>query len=95
MFLAIMSKYHGPTDTRGSKVRAKVDGYTVTVGYASELDSEANHRAAVVALCAKLNWDADRFFGGSLDDGRWAWVPVSTYDWEQRQKEVRDATGTV
>jgi hypothetical protein len=90
--VAITSKYHGPTDTRGSKVRATANGHTATVPYASELDTEANHRAAVVALCAKLGWDADRFFGGSLDDGRWAWVPVFTYDWEQRQKEAANAT---
>jgi hypothetical protein len=89
--VAITSRYHGPTDTRGSKVRATANGHTATVPYASELDREANHRAAVVALCAKLGWDADRFFGGSMADGRWAWVPVFTYDWEQRQKEVGHA----
>jgi hypothetical protein len=89
--LAITSKYHGPTDTRGSKVRAKANGKSATVPYDSALDSEANHRAAVVALCDKLGWDADRFFGGAMDDGRWAWVPVFTCDWEQRQKEASDA----
>jgi hypothetical protein len=60
----------------------------VTVPWASELDSEANHREACKRLCDKLGWDADRFFGGALDDGRWAWVPVFPYEWEQRQKEV-------
>ena len=89
--LAITSKYHGPTDTRGSKVRATGFRGSVTVPYDSALDSEANHRAAVVALCAKLGWDADRFFGGGMTDGRWAWVPVFTYEWEQRQKEANNA----
>jgi hypothetical protein len=89
--LAITSKYHGPTDTRGSKVRATANGKSAIVPYASELDSEANHRAAVVALCDKLGWDADRFFGGAMVDGRWAWVPVFTSDWEQRQKESSNA----
>jgi hypothetical protein len=41
----------------------------VTVLWASELDSEANHRAACKLLCEKLGWDADRFFGGAMDDG--------------------------
>jgi hypothetical protein len=89
--LAITSKYHGPTDTRGSKVRATGFRGTVTVPYDSALDSEANHRAAVVALCEKLGWDADRFFGGAMVDGRWAWVPVFTYEWEQRKKEASNA----
>ena len=88
--VAITSKYHGPTDTRGSYVRATANGRTATVAYASELDAEANHRAACKLLCDKLGWDADRFFGGAMDDGRWAWVPVFTFDWEQRQKEVRN-----
>ena len=89
--VAITSKYHGPTNTRGSCVRATANGQTVTVPFASELDSEANHREACKRLCAKLGWDADRFFGGTMDDGRWAWVPVFPYDWEQRQKEVSHA----
>lgn len=89
--LAITSKYHGPTDTSGSKVRATVNGKSAAVPWASELDSEPNHRAAVVALCDKLGWDADRFFGGAMTDGRWAWVPVFPYEWEQRQKEASDA----
>jgi hypothetical protein len=89
--VAIASKYHGPTDTRGSCVRATANGNTVTVPWASELDSEANHREACKRLCDKLGWDADRFFGGVMDDHRWAWVPVFPYDWERRQKEVTHA----
>jgi hypothetical protein len=89
--VAITSKYHGPTNTRGSCVRATANHNMVTVPWDSALDSEENHRNACERLCGKLGWDADRFFGGVMDDGRWAWVPVFTYDWEQRQKEVRDA----
>lgn len=89
--VAITSRYHGPTQTHGSCVRATANGNMVTVPWASELDSEANHRVACMRLCDKLGWDADRFFGGGLDDGRWAWVPVFSYDWEQRQKEAADA----
>ena len=89
--VAITSKYHGPTNTRGSCVRATANGHMATVIWASELGSEANHRKACKRLCDKLGWDADRFFGGTLGDGRWAWVPVFLYDWEQRQKEVNNA----
>jgi len=90
--LAITSKYHGPTNTRGSRVRATANGHMVTVPWAAEWDAEQNHREACKRLCDKLGWNADRFFGGVLDDGRWAWVPVFTFDWEQRQKEVTNAT---
>jgi hypothetical protein len=56
------------------------------------LDNEANHYAAVKKLCDKLGWDAARFFGGNLQGSEGvAWVPVFTYDWEQRQKEATNA----
>jgi hypothetical protein len=90
--VAIVTKYHGPTNTRGSRVSASGNGHRVEVAHESALDSEANHRRAVRALCDKLGWDEDRFYGGSMDDGRWAWVPVFPYDWEQRQKETTNAT---
>lgn len=89
---AIKTRYCGPTDTKGSRIRASCDGGSVSVPYDSALDTDANHYAAVKKLCDKLGWDAARFFGGNLATGGFAWVPVFTYDWEQRQKEVRNAT---
>jgi hypothetical protein len=89
--LAIVTKYHGPTNTRGSRVSAAADGKRAAVAHESALDSEANHRRAVRALCDKLGWDEDRFYGGVMDDGRWAWVPVFPYDWELRQRKVSNA----
>ena len=90
---AIKTRYCGPTDTKGSRIRASCDGGSLYVSYDHALDPEENHCAAVKALCDKLCWDAARFFGGSLDSGRYmVWVPVFTYDWEQRQKEVANAT---
>lgn len=85
--IAIRSKYHGPTNYRGSIVRASANGRSAQVPWAAEWDSEDNHRRAVVILCAKLGWDADRFFGGNLESGEWVWVPVFTADWEKRQRE--------
>jgi len=89
--LAIVTKYHGPTNTRGSCVRATANHNMVTVPWDSALDSEENHRNACERLCEKLGWGAGVFFGGQMDDGRWAWVPVFVHEWEQRQKEVSDA----
>lgn len=89
---AIKTRYCGPTDTKGSRIRASCDGGSASVSYDSALDNEANHYAAVKKLCDKLGWDAARFFGGNLQGSEGvAWVPVFTYDWEQRQKETSDA----
>lgn len=83
--IAIRSKYHGPTDGRGSCVRARANGRSAQLPWDSALGSEENHYRAVVLLCAKLGWDADRFFGGNLESGEWVWVPVFTVDWYKRQ----------
>lgn len=89
---AIETRYCGPTETKGSRIRASCEGGSLYVSYDNALDPEENHYAAVKKLCAKLGRDAARFFGGSLDSGKYmAWVPVFTYEWEQRQKEVNHA----
>jgi len=90
---AIETRYCGPTDTKGSRIWASCEGGSLSVSYDHALDPEENHYAAVKALCDKLGWDAARFFGGRLASWQWAFVPVFTYDWEQRQKEVANATG--
>jgi len=85
--VAILTRYHGATNTRGARYSARADGRVVYVGIDHALDEEGNHRRAAVKLC-KLNvWDEDRFFGGSVRGVGWAWVPVFTYDWEQRQQK--------
>ena len=88
---AIETRYCGPTDTKGARIRASCEGGSLYVSYDHALDPEENHYAAVTALCDKLGWDASRWFGGRLASGQWAWVPVFTYDWEQRQKEASNA----
>lgn len=54
---AIVTKYLGPTNFKGSRIKAtSASGKSITVGYKSELSSEANHKAAARALCVKLEW---------------------------------------
>lgn len=54
---AIITRYIGPTDTKGSRVRAtSASGLTLTLGWDSALGSEENHRAAALALANKHNW---------------------------------------
>ena len=83
--VAIVTRYHGPTNTKGTRYSASAQGYKVYVAIDHALDEEENHRQAAVKLCKKIGWDADRFFGGFMDNGDGAWVPVYTRDWEQRQ----------
>lgn len=61
---AIITKYHGPTDFKGSRISASdEDGNRVTISYPHELSGEACHRAAAEALCKKMNWTGDMIAG--------------------------------
>lgn len=68
---AIETKFHGPTNTRGSRITASdCDGNRVTVSTDYSLDSEANHRRAAVALCDKMRWNgAETMIAGSVKGG--------------------------
>jgi hypothetical protein len=60
--MLITTKYLGPTDTRGSRIKASCDKHSITVScglsvivpYDHALDSFDNHAAAARALAVKL-----------------------------------------
>ena len=58
---AITTKYAGPTNSRGSRIIAKCAAGSNTVAYDYALNIDANHRAAALALVAKLGWTGDAF----------------------------------
>ena len=68
---AILTKYHGPGNIKGSGITAKdSDGNRAHVGYDDSLSSYANHYAAACALCDKLNWNGKgSLVGGGIKDG--------------------------
>lgn len=71
---AIVTKYLGPTDYRGSRIVATAEGgnrpHRIVVSYDDSLSGEACHRAAADALCARLGWDSSSLVGGGLPNGR-------------------------
>lgn len=72
---AIQTRYHGPTNSRGSLVSAKCEAGRVSIPYPYELSGEAVHKAAAVALCKKLGWSgAESLAGGMLPNGDYAFV---------------------
>lgn len=65
---AIVTKYHGPTNVKGSRISAtSASGQRVIVGYDHSLSLEENHMAAAQALCIKLNWSSSFVTGGTKD----------------------------
>jgi hypothetical protein len=70
---AITTKYLGPTDHKGSRIKATCQAGSITLEWDSTLDSTANHDKAAVALADKLGWregyHGDMVRGSPLDGG--------------------------
>ena len=64
---AIQTRYLGPTDHRGSRVKAFCQAGNVTIPWDDALDINLNHHRAFKALADKLGWK-DRWHVGALPD---------------------------
>ncbi len=80
---AILTRYLGPTDYRGSRIVATAEGgrnydtgrdtphrLTIPYDYAA---NDGGHRAAAYALRDRLGWTGE-MVGGTLPNGDQAWV---------------------
>ena len=55
---AIFTKYHGATNTKGSRISASdEDGNRISISYPYGLSGEAVHRKAADALCERMKVD--------------------------------------
>lgn len=70
---AIVTRYHGPTDTRGTRVTASAAGGKATVAWDHALTPEQNHAEAAKLLCEKFDWEGT-LVGGTAHDGDRVWV---------------------
>lgn len=76
-YQAIVTKFFGPTNTRGSRIKATAQAGSVTVSYDYALNSDENHAAAAQALAEKFGWFGAWHEGGA-PDGRgnvYVWAP--------------------
>lgn len=65
---AITTKFLGPTNSRGSRIKATAAAGSVTVSYDHALNTDDNHSAAAKALAAKYGWAGDWIGGGMPDN---------------------------
>lgn len=66
---AIVTKYHGPSNVKGSRYSATAEGGNRIIQSADgRIGSEENHAAAAIALCHKLNWRGE-LVSGCLPNG--------------------------
>ena len=73
---AITTKYLGPTNFRGSRVKASAEAGSVTISWDHALDTRQNHAAAALALLDRLGWTGEWVQGGTSD----GYVFVNAHD---------------
>lgn len=73
---AIETRYLGPTNTKGGRVKATAWAGSVTVPYDHALDVQDNHRAAQLALRHKLGWQGKFAQGGNVKGDGYVFVNV-------------------
>ena len=66
-YYAILTKYLGPTNYRGSRIKATTCSGSLTTGWNHALNPSENHLAAARALADRLAWDG-QLVGGTLPD---------------------------
>ena len=88
----IVTKYHGPTDTRGARISAtSAGGVRIYRPLDYAVDADANHREAARQLCVKLGWSG-QMIGGTIPGGGMAWVFADVLDADSTFT-VRDEEG--
>lgn len=71
---AIRTKYIGPTDTKGARIKATAQAGSVTIPYPHEMSGMHCHAAAAAALIDKLDFPRGEYDGGQLPDGSYCFV---------------------
>ena len=72
---AIVTKYFGPTNTKGSRIKATCAAGSLTVSVDNRWDQTQNHAKAAAMLVAKLGWVpsqgryAEKWFSAGLPNG--------------------------
>lgn len=67
---SISTRYIGPTNYRGSRVKARSSsGLSLILSWDDAIGVDDNHRAAAHALAVKLKWSG-RWIAGGAADGR-------------------------
>lgn len=74
---AIVTKFIGPTNHRGSRIKATAAAGSVTVSYNHALNIEANHAKAAEALANKFEWAGTWYQGGMPGDRGYCFVSGS------------------
>jgi hypothetical protein len=70
---AIITKFIGPTNIKGARIKASASAGSVTIPFPYELNLYERHEKAARALLDKLGWDFE-LASGDLPDGSTVFV---------------------
>ena len=65
--IAITVKYLGPTNTKGTRLKAFANGNSITISKDYALSDKALALSAAQALCKKMNWPGHLIHGGTQE----------------------------
>lgn len=65
---AIVTKFLGPTNTKGSRISVRCQAKRIYVPWDYCLNTDRNHVAAARQLASQLGWDGP-WYGGGIDTG--------------------------
>jgi hypothetical protein len=68
---AITTKYYGPGNVRGSRLKAECDRGSLTVEWDYSLGVDENHATAARALLDRFALEDVAEYGGKLEDHHW------------------------
>jgi hypothetical protein len=72
---AITVKFLGPTNSRGSRLKATAQAGSVTLERDHALNVNADYARVALALCNRFGWTGD-YCGGFLPNGDCVFVPA-------------------
>ncbi len=75
---AIRTRYHGPTNVRGSRIVAKCEAGSLTMPFDYALTVEGNHAKAAQLMLVRLGWSGSAYQSGVFDHDYY-WVRCSTW----------------
>lgn len=73
-YQAIVTKYIGPSNIRGSRIKATAAAGSIYVHYDDSLSSEKAHAKAAEALANKYGWKGFWYQGGMPNDAGYCFV---------------------
>lgn len=75
---AITTKYLGPTNCRGSRIKARAAAGSVTIDYPHALNHDKAHAFAASKLAERYGWHGQWFGGGLPSEDGYCFVSTDT-----------------